>query len=68
MQCLVPSKRLLKSLVAASYSVTLVHFVVFMFRPSSLAFHVLAKESNLEEGEYFSSMFSLRMVDGDQNL
>jgi hypothetical protein len=39
-----------------------------MFSPSSLARLVLATESNLEEGEYSSSMFSLHMVDSDQNL
>jgi hypothetical protein len=31
-------------------------------------FLVLATESNLEAGEYSSSMFSLQMVDSDQNL
>jgi len=39
-----------------------------MFSPSSLAFLVLAIESNLEEGEYSSSTFSLQVIDSDQNL
>jgi hypothetical protein len=39
-----------------------------MLSPSSLVFLVLATESNLEEGEYSSTMFSVQMVDSDQNL
>jgi len=40
----------------------------FCVQPSLLVFLVLATESDLEEGEYSSSMFSPQMVDNDQNL
>jgi len=40
----------------------------FHVQPQFISVFVLATESNLEEEEYSSSMFSLQMVDSDQNL